>query len=296
VLAIAGGFSAGVVGTAFGFGFRHGVDWDHIAALTDLTGSAPSQRRALRLASLYALGHALVVFVLGCAAIFGAELLPPGVDQVMERFVGFTLVLLAVYVAWSLVRNGRDFRMRSRWTLVLAGVRRFRRRGNRPAAPVIIEHSHSHDHVRHVHDHEHVGAFVTSSRMTRSPEATHSHPHVHVGHLPEDPLASYSAPAAFGIGMLHGVGAETPTQVLLFVAAAGAGGRAAGIVLLVAFLVGLLCSNTVIAVIATFGALGASKRRWLTVTVSSLTAVASLVIGLLLLTGNSTALPVLFTG
>ena len=31
----------------------------------------------------------------------------------------------------------------------------------------------------------------------------------------------YSGPVAFGIGMLHGIGAETPTQVLIFLAAAG---------------------------------------------------------------------------
>jgi high-affinity nickel-transport protein len=295
VLAIIGGVGTGLVGTAFGFGFRHGIDWDHIAALTDLAGSVPSQRRALRLASLYALGHALVVLVLGCAAILGAEQLPPGVDGIMERFVGLTLVLLAIYVGWSLLRKGRGFRMRSRWTLLLAGVRHLRRRATQPDA-VIIEHSHPHDHARH--EHVHIGSPVGSptSDLARGPDATHSHPHVHVGHLPEDPSASYSALAAFGIGMLHGVGAETPTQVLLFVAAAGAGGRGAGVVLLLAFVVGLLCSNTVVAVVATFGALGAAKRWWLTVTVSSLTAVASLVIGVLLLTGNSTVLPTLFTG
>src|SRR5438445_5370089 len=117
-------FHLGLVVTAFGFGFRHGIDWDHIAALTDITGSQDTPRRSMGFATLYALGHALVVFLLGFAAIVLAENLPSGVDGVMERIVGVTLVALGVYVFVALVRHGRDFRMRSRWMLVFAGVRR----------------------------------------------------------------------------------------------------------------------------------------------------------------------------
>ena len=36
---------------------------------------------------------------------------------------------------------------------------------------------------------------------------------------------NYGRRTAFGVGMIHGVGAETPTQVLIFLAAAGASGR-----------------------------------------------------------------------
>ncbi|MBI4219480.1 MAG: HoxN/HupN/NixA family nickel/cobalt transporter, partial [Chloroflexi bacterium] len=39
-----------------GLGLRHGIDWDHIAAITDVTGAQPSRARALVMASLYALG------------------------------------------------------------------------------------------------------------------------------------------------------------------------------------------------------------------------------------------------
>ena len=49
--------------------------------------------------------------------------------------------------------------------------------------------------------------------------------------------------------MIHGVGAETPTQVLIFLAAAGAGrpgGR--GLRCSLAFIVGLLVANSVITV------------------------------------------------
>jgi High-affinity nickel-transport protein len=294
-----GGLGLGVAATAFGFGFRHGIDWDHLAALTDLTSGESSPRRALRLATAYALGHALVVFGLGCAAIVGAEQLPPGIDSAMQRVVGATLILLAVYVAWSLVRNGREFRMRSRWMLLFAAVRRVRRRHSSPSVDtLVIEHSHPHDHRTHVHVHDHALVDSASHAAPTEHAATerHTHSHVHIGRLPSDPLNTYGWGAAFGIGMLHGVGAETPTQVVLFVAAAGVGGAVAGLGLLVAFIVGLLCSNTTVALVAAFGSLGAAKRWWLTVTVSLLTAASSLVIGVLFLTGHATSLPALFSG
>src|SRR5579864_7448184 len=106
-----GAFSIGLVVTAFGFGFRHGIDWDHIAALTDITSSQTDRRRSMWFATLYALGHGLVVFGLGFGAIVLAQRLPSGVDTFMERFVGATLIILAVYVLYALVRHRRDFRM-----------------------------------------------------------------------------------------------------------------------------------------------------------------------------------------
>src|SRR5438309_10938289 len=92
------GLRLGLIATAFGFGFRHGIDWDHIAALTDITGSQDEGRKSMVLATMYALGHALVVFALGVAAILAAERLPSSVDGVMERIVGTTLLVLGVYV------------------------------------------------------------------------------------------------------------------------------------------------------------------------------------------------------
>src|SRR4029450_3246753 len=53
--------------------------------------------------------------------VLGAKL-PDGVDAVMERVVGVTLILLGVYVFTALVRHGREFRMRSRWMLIFSGV------------------------------------------------------------------------------------------------------------------------------------------------------------------------------
>ena len=128
-----------LAGTAV-LGFRHGFDWDHIAAITDITSTttashadlaipaiapmpphahdvgpaehdhshtgasalhvlsesrfAHEQRHAIGLASLYALGHASVVMVLGVIALAVGAILPAWVDPILERLVGVTLVLL----------------------------------------------------------------------------------------------------------------------------------------------------------------------------------------------------------
>src|SRR5437762_1581200 len=135
-----GGFRLGLLVAAFWFGFRHGIDWDHIAAITDITSSQEDRHQAMVFGTLYALGHALVVLSLGGLAIVAGENLPSGVDNVMTRIVGVTLLLLGVYVFYSLIRHGRDFRLRSRWMLIFSGVRKssrwVRRRvsGGRPSS------------------------------------------------------------------------------------------------------------------------------------------------------------------
>jgi high-affinity nickel-transport protein len=290
------GLHVGLVVTALGFGFRHGIDWDHIAALTDLTGTSEHPRRSMLLATLYAIGHAAVVFVLGVAAIVFAAQLPSGIDTVMERFVGITLIALGVWVFVSIARQGRDFRLHSRWMLLAAAARSGLarvRRANRADNVIVIEHEHQHaiDAAHHydrelVHAHAHSGA----------PSPAHTHRHRHVATLPNDPFPNAGPLTALLIGAVHGIGAETPTQVLLFVTAAGVAGRAGGLVLLMAFIVGLLASNTAVAVAGTFGSLNATRNFPVYVTVSILTATFSLVIGSLFVVGFASSLPTLLGG
>jgi high-affinity nickel-transport protein len=273
------GLHIGLILTALGFGFRHGIDWDHIAALTDLTSTDSRPRRSLFLATLYAVGHALVVFALGVAAIVFAANLPASVDGVMERFVGVTLVALGVWVFVSLARHGHDFRLHSRWMLIAAAVRSAGGRVRRDRPVVVIEHEHAAPHVH------------ADGRV-----AVRTHKHRHVGTLPADPFPTAGPLTALLIGALHGVGAETPTQVVLFVTAAGVAGKAAGLLLLVAFLAGLLVSNSVVALAGTFGALHATRNFSLYAAVSLLTATFSLVIGVLFVLGGANLLPTLLGG
>ena len=251
------GLRLGLLVTATGLGFRHGIDWDHIAAITDLSAAQETPRRAVLSATCYFAGHGLVVGALGAAAIVAGRHLPSGVDTVMERVVGVTLCALGVYVLLSLVRRGREFRMRSRWMLVFAAVRR----GVAWARPAAV--------------------------------AVHRHGH---GYAEEGFWGPTGVLTSVAVGALHGVGAETPTQVLLLTAAATAGGTVPGLSLLGAFLLGLFLSNSLVGLTVALGFLGASRNFAVYATVSVLTGVGGMVVGALLLTGRSNLLPALFSG
>jgi ABC-type nickel/cobalt efflux system permease component RcnA len=302
-LATVGGNSLriGIAASAAAFGFRHGIDWDHLAALSDIAGSQPRPRRSMFLSTLYALGHAFVILVMGLVAIAVSERFPTSVDTVMERLVGLTLIVLGVYVVVGLARRGRDFRLRSRWAIVGSGLSRTARwlTQRRVADPVVIEHEHEHDHAPdgvHIHDHVHQRSLVHVGSGASSHVHSHSHSHLHVVPMPDEPNRSYGAGTALCIGMLHGIGAETPTQVLIFVTAAGAAGTAVGGVLLACFIAGLLASNTVVALAATFGFLHASRSFPVYAAISLLTALASLTIGGIFLIGGSAGLPAILGG
>ena len=294
-----GGFGFGLLVAAFWFGFRHGIDWDHIAAITDITSSQDDRRGSILFGTLYVVGHAVVVFGLGVIAILIGEELPPSVDAAMGRVVGVTLIALGVYVFVSLIRHGREFRMRSRWMLLFAGIRVgwWRLTGRSAAAEDV------HDHQREpVHVHAGAGApgepLAPDDPIGGWHHGHHGRPGHHHHKHPEldDAFLNYQKGTSFLVGMLHGIGAETPTQILIFTAAAGAGGKASGIAVLTAFLVGLVTSNSVITLGSTFGFLRASKNFAVYATVGVITGVFSLVIGTLFVLVKDSLLPALFAG
>jgi len=278
-------------------GFRHGFDWDHIAAITDITSTttashadvrvpagaplrarghdehvtahdhshddvstahsfiesrfAHEQRHALGLATLYALGHASMVVLLGLAAILFAAILPDWVDPILEKVVGVTLVLLGAWVLFSVVqvlRGREDFRLRSRWMLVF-------------------------DLARH-------GWNVLQARI-------HGHGHVASAHATQ-----YGPWTAYVVGLIHGIGAETGSQALLLAGVAGAARDPGfGVVILLVFTAGLLLANTLVAFVSATGFIGAQRMRQIYVVLGAIVGVASLYIGLLFLFGLGTALP-----
>ena len=312
-LTIGIGGTLAILGGALALGIRHGIDWDHIAAITDITSAtamAPAQERGLAeeraivlsrsgsswelegapvgaghgssslahvqlpdrepasfevvaryarhhrtplfLGTMYALGHGSMVVVLGLAAILFQEILPDWIDPIMERVVGVTLLLLAVYLFYSVFRyfRGGEFRMRSRWMLVFSGTGRAWR-------------------------------WATDKGMGRA----HEHAHAPASEQ------QYGARTAYGIGLIHGVGDETGTQVLIIGAAVGAGSKGMSVATLLVFVVGLLISNSVVTVASTTGFISAQRRQLIYVAVGVVAAVFSLVVGLVFLSQSAELLP-----
>jgi hypothetical protein len=109
-------------------------------------------------------------------------------------------------------------------------------------------------------------------------------------HTPSAHSTQYGPKTAFGVGMIHGVGAETGSQALLLAGVAGVTGMT-GIVILLAFVVGLLMSNTLVAVVSASGFIGAQRLRTVYVVVGAVAGLASLLIGFIFISGFGTELP-----
>lgn len=101
----------------------------------------------------------------------------------------------------------------------------------------------------------------------------------------------YGVQAAYGIGMIHGIGAETGTQVLVITTAVGAGSQAMGVVALIGFIAGLLISNSVVTVVSTAGFVSSRQRQGIYVVAGAFAAVFSLLVGLFFLLHASDLLP-----
>lgn len=274
------GLGVGVMLTAFALGLRHGVDFDHLAAIADLSGASASRRRGMILCTLYAAGHAMVILALGVAAIAFGLRLPESIDNVTARLVGISLVALGAYVVVTLMRDGRSARLRSRWSLLLGGAMRLtRHRSHATDGLVVIEHDHP-DRLHHGSPDPGHPEDLESGICTA---VGTSNRHTHLGTVPIDPFARTKLRSAFSIGILHGMGVETPTQVIVVAAAAGADAGAPALMFLMVFLAGLFCANTAVAVGATSGLFNPRRSFPLYVGVSLAVAVASLVIGTLLL-------------
>ena len=66
-------------------GFRHGLDYDHVAAISDITAVQPGPWQAMRMGLMYAIGHAATIAVLGLAVILFQFSLPAIVDDIHSR-------------------------------------------------------------------------------------------------------------------------------------------------------------------------------------------------------------------
>lgn len=266
--------SLGLAGGAFLLGCRHGFDWDHMAAITDLTtaggpagsedsppagggdrsGHAPHARggggrvRRVGLAFWYCLGHGSVIVLFGLAIVGLGLHIPSLVDRIFESVVGATLVALGGVVLWQLGRDRSGYRYSGRVRLLVGAVRRAWARARRRGAG------------------------------------------------PAEPLQDLNGRSAFAVGVLHGTGAETPTQVLLFAGAATSGSRMAAVLLMAAFVGGMILADLGIAASWLAGILGIRSAPKAQIILGGLTGLSSLTIGALFMAGRSAILPALFGG
>jgi high-affinity nickel permease len=243
------------IGSCALLGLRHGFDYDHLAAISDITAVQHSRRQGIRLGVIYALGHAFTVVAMGVLVIMLHISLPSRLDAWAERLIGLTLIVLGILVAANLVRHAQSqthshshHAMQSRWALLINAMR------------------HAFWRMRKIF-------------QPNTPE-------------PRAFAWNYNGGSVFGIGVLHGLGAETPTQLMLFLLAASLGGTSRGFLGLLAFAVGLVVMNTIMTATLS-GVFGAGMRRhpafyrWIAIA----GAVYSLAVGFIFLMGASDRLP-----
>jgi high-affinity nickel permease len=231
-------------------GFRHGLDYDHIAAITDISSVQSKARDAMRYGLLYVAGHAATVAVLGAAAVVFRIGLPPASDRWAERLVGITLLVLGVYVLGTFFRPATHShsRPRTRITLMING------------------------------------ALWIYWRLSRIFGGTRVE-------APQVFKDGYGTTSTFLVGVIHGLGAETPTQLLLFFMAAKLGGTGAGLLGLLMFIVGLVLMNTLMcaSAVGLFSATLARPNALRALTLA--TSAYSIVVGAIFLLGSAAKLP-----
>jgi high-affinity nickel-transport protein len=227
-------------------GFRHGFDYDHIAAISDITSVQRKASTAMRLGLLYALGHATMIALLGGIVVLFQLSLPQRMDAWAERLVGVTLIVLAVYVMGSLVWGNAHAVPPSRAAIIIRSYRKIRHK-------------------------------IWLSDAALDP-------------CPADDI-NYTGSLAFGIGLIHGLGAETPSQLALFLLAANLGGIAKGAGGMAMFLAGLLIMNTLMTASACGLFRGAAPHPRIMRFFVGLTAAYSFIVGWVFLLGSSGYLP-----
>ena len=230
-------------------GFRHGLDYDHIAAITDISSVQSRARDAMRYGLLYVAGHAATVAVLGSAAVLFRLSLPPASDRWAERMVGITLLLLGLYVLGTFFRPSmHSHAPRTRITILVNGA---------------------------------LWVYWKLSRLFGGTRVE----------APQVFKDGYGTKSTFVVGVVHGLGAETPTQILLFLMAANLGGTGLGLLGLLMFILGLLFMNTLLCASAA-GIFSASLARPHAMRALTLaTSAYSIIVGAIFLLGSADRLP-----
>ena len=243
-------YSLALIGTGFILGIRHGIDWDHIGAIADITASQESRKRSIYMGLMYAFGHTSVVIILGILAIWLGAQLPIWVDGIMEKVVGVTLITLGIWIIYSLIINRGKLSITSRWIILVRLFAYIARR------------------IKYL--------FVNGRHVNTSVKR------------------SYGASTSGLIGVVHGIGAETGSQVLLLAAVARATTSLTATLVLSSFVFGMLITNSLMIFGLAMGWARTTPHKSINILIGLLFSCFSLTVGFILFFGLSDILPVLF--
>lgn len=179
----------------FLIGMRHALEADHVAAVATLTSRTATMKQAVKLGSLWGIGHTLTLFLFGSLVLLTDLFIPETMATVLELVVGLMLVVLGLDVLRRLIKERIHY------------------------------HAHQHRYLkkqqqqRHFHAHSHASQSGKNIRQD-------SHQHDHIEGL--------SLRALF-VGVLHGMAGsaalilltletiQSPLQGLLYITLFGIG-------------------------------------------------------------------------
>lgn len=209
-----------LIGLALVWGARHGLDWDHVAAISDITGTNANPKHGAFVSLFYVLGHGSIVAFLGIPVVFLGIRLPTSIDKLLSPFVGITLIILGVSLLFSVFRKGKSFRMQNRWFLLFKH---------------IFKHKHKSD--------------------------------------------SLSLKTSYLVGIIHGIGAQTPTQLVLFLTAGNVQSGISGALIIFSFIFGIIFIHSVLTILSILGYSMTSKNPFLHISLGIIGGIFSLIVG-----------------
>jgi len=268
-----------LVVTAFLLGVRHGLDWDHVAAIIDLAGaenvattgnperlksghSTVSEGlklnlRTTALGGFYALGHSASVIAMAILAACFVGAMPSWLDAWAAKLVGITLLGFGVWILLSLIgsiKDKKEYRYAGRVMLIEAIGRKF---------------------------HTAWSGFQAS---LPDGAALHVHAEGTMSMVVAGDNAGVRRHTAFGLGVLHGIGAETGTQIAALTAASHAA-LPNGIYILGGFIGGLIVANCILASAIATGFISVASIKILNTALGVLSGVFSIYVGCCLFLG-----------
>jgi nickel/cobalt transporter (NicO) family protein len=225
---------ATLLGLAFWFGALHALEPGHgktmVAAY--LVGARGTPKHAMLLGGMVTFTHTISVFILGLGTMFLSRyFMPDRISKILGIVSGLTIIWIGVLLLWR--------RARSLW-----GHAHEHEHGHPHEHGHSHDHGHAHDHEHgHAHDHAHIHDDGHEHPHEHSP-AEHSHKHGAFTHTHDGHTHTHVPDGEISMGSLIALGASgglvpCPSALILLLSAISLGHVGLGMILLVAFSLGL---------------------------------------------------------